>query len=227
MKYLQNIVYIGQDFLKIEFPPRNERVRYEFLDQFMKAKPIYENIALKYKDPDETKLYIRTKIREMNFNILQGELDYWDVQFGKGPMFKQVDSKVIVLSFKGGKVHGLSRIVGLIVAVIGVFLGIGVPLALFSQGILSGPFSIGIGLFVFSCFVSLGKWIGKPLTLWIKGTGVAHRLKGQSIVSDQYFQLSADCGFRGMGKMGILRDNFDKIFKAIIEFLGKVEEEEK
>lgn len=227
MTYLQNIVYIGEDFLKIEFPPRNTRVRYEFLDQFMKAKPIYENIALKYKDPDETKLYVRTKIREMNFAILQGELDYWDVQFGKGPMFKQVDSKVIVLSFKGGKVHGLSRILGLIVAGIGVFLGISIPLVLFSQGILSGPFSVGIGLLVFSCFVSLGKWIGKPLTLWIKGTGVAHRLKGQSIVSDQYFQLSADCGFRGLGKMTILRNDFDKIFKDIIEFLGKVEEEEK
>ena len=227
MKYLQNIVYIGEDFVKVEFPPRNVKVRIEFLDELMKARPVYENIALKYKDPDETKLYIRNKIREMNFNILQGELDYWDVQFGKGPMFKQVDSKVVVLSFKGGKGHGLSRIVGLIVAGIGGLLGVGIPLLLSPQAISGVPFRIIIGLFIFSCFVSLGKWIAKPLTLWIKGTGVAHRLKGQSIVSDQYFQFSADCGFRGMGKMGILRDNFDKIFKATIEFLGEVKEEEK
>ncbi len=238
MKYLQKIIYIGEDFLKIEFPPRNEKVRNEFLDEVMKARPVYENTALKYKDPDETKLYIRNKIKEMNFDILQGELDYWDVQFGKGPMFKQVDSKVFVLSFKGGKGHGLSRILGLIVVGIGgflgigEFLGIGVPLALWSQEILGVPlrgvpFRIGIGLFIFSCFISLGKWIAKPLTLWIKGTGVAHRLKGQSIVSDQYFQFSADCGFQGMGKIDILKDNFDKIFKGIIEFLGKVEEEEK
>jgi len=244
MKYLQNIVYIGEDFIKVEFPPRNVKVRSEFLDELMKAKPIYENIALKYKDPDETKLYVRNKMREMNFDILQGELDHWDVQFGKGPMFKQVDSKVLVLSFKGGKGHVLSMILGLIVVGIGGFLGIGVPLFLSSQAISGVPFRIGtlvlsyqltsgvpfrivIGLFIFSCFVSLGKWIAKPLTLWIKGTGVAHRVKGQSIVSDQYFQLSADCGFQGLGKMGILRDNFDKIFKGIIEFLGKVEEEEK
>ena len=244
MKYLQSIVYIGEDFIKVEFPPRNEKVRYEFLDDVMKAKPVYENIALKYKDPDETKLYIRNKIREMNFNISQGELDYWDVQFGKGPMFKQVDSKAFVLSFKGRKGHGLSRILGLIVVGIGGFLGIGVPLLLSSQATSGVPFRIGtlvlssqaissvpfriiIGLFIFSFFFSLGKWIAKPLTLWIKGTGVAHRLKGQSIVSDQYFQFSADCGFQGMGKMGILRDNFDKIFKGVIEFLGEIKEEEK
>ena len=180
----------------------------------------------------------------MNFNIVQGELDYWDVQFGKGPMFKQVDSKVVVLSFKGGKVHGLSRILGLIVAGIGGFLGISTSLSLSSQAILGVPLIIGplllssqvisgvpfriiIGFLIFSCFLSIGRWIGKPLTLWIKGTGVAHRLKGQSIVSDQYFQFSADCGFKGLGKMNILRSDFDKIFKATIEFLGEVKEEEK
>lgn len=226
-QYLQKIISIGEDFLKIEFPPRNEKVRYEFLDEVMKKRPIYENVALKYKDPDETKLYIRNKIREMGFDILQGELDYWDIQFGKGPMFKQVDSKVFILSFKGGKGHGLSRIIGLIVVAIGGLLGVGVPFVLLSQEILSTPAKIGIGLFIFGCFASLGKWIAKPLTLWIKGTGVAHRLKGQSIVSDQYFQFSVDCGFQGMGKINILRDDFDKIFKGIIEFLGKVEEEEK
>ncbi|MDP2930848.1 MAG: hypothetical protein Q8N56_04605, partial [bacterium] len=225
MQYLQNIVYIGEDFIKIDFPPRNVRIRYEFLDQIMKRKPVYENIALKYKDPDETKLYIRNKIREMNFDIVQGELDYWDVQFGKGPMFKQVDSKVVVLSFKGRKIHGLSRILGLIVTGIGGFLGISASLSLSSQAISGIPFRIGtllllspqaissvpfriiIGFIIFSCFLSIGRWIGKPLTLWIKGTGVAHRLKGQSIVSDQYFQFSADCGFPGLGKMNILRDN--------------------
>ena len=244
MKYLQNIVYIGDDFVKIDFPPRNTKIRYEFLDGLMKAKPVYENIALKYKDPDETKLYIRNKIREMNFDISQGELDYWDVQFGKGPMFKQVDSKVVVLSFKGVKSHVLSKIIGLVVMGIGAFLGVGAslllsshatlgvpfkigPLILSSQTISSVPFRIIIGFFVFSCFFSLGKWIAKPLTLWIKGTGVAHRLKGQSIVSDQYFQFSADCGLQGLGKMSILRENFDKIFKAVIEFLGEVKEEEK
>ena len=247
MKYLQNIVYIGEDFVKVEFPPRNVKVRIEFLDELMKARPVYENIALKYKDPDETKLYIRNKIKEINYDISQGELDYWDVQFGKGPMFKQVDSKVVVLSFKGVKGHGLSRILGLIVVVIGGFLGIGVPLLLLSPQstsdipfkiaklvklvspqVISGvPFRIIIGLLIFNCFVSLGRWIAKPLTLWIKGTGVAHRVKGQSIVSDQYFQFSADCGFQGMGKIDILKDNFDKIFKETIEFLGKVEEEEK
>jgi len=243
MKYLQRIIVIGEDFLKIEFPPRNLKLRYEFLDEIMKTKPVYENIALRYKDPDETKLYVRNKIKETNYDISQGELDYWDVQFGKGPMFKQVDSKVFVLSFKGEKRHGLSGILGLIVVGIGGFLGIRVPLLLSSKVISGVPFKIGtlvlssqvisgvpfkaiIGLFIFSCFASLGRWIAKPLTLWIKGTGVAHRVKGQSIVSDQYFQFSADCGFQGLGKMDILRDNFDKIFKIIIEFLGEVREEE-
>ena len=106
---------------------------------------------------------------------------------------------------------------------IGVVL-LGINMLLPYQGLLEFLIRFIFGLFVSGCFFYLGMWIARPLTLWIKGTGVAYRVKGQSIFSDQYFQFSAACGFQGMGKIDTLRDDFDKIFKEIIEFLGEVKE---
>lgn len=220
MKGFKDIIDVGRDFLRIEFPPKNEKVRNEFLDESMKKKAIYEDVTLKYKDPEKTKLHIRNKIREMKYTVLHGELDHWEVQFGKGPMFRQVDSKSFVLSFKGTKAHNSSKTLGYII------MGIGILTFIF--GLMSQGFAgIVIGFILLISLITLGWWIGKSLTLWIKGTGVAHRLKGYDIFSDQYFQFSAECGFQGMGKMNILREDFDRIFKEIIEFLGEVTEKTK
>ncbi len=213
MREEKNLVNIYNDNILVEFPPKNEKIRNEFLNQSMKNRMIYENATLKYKDPEKTKLYIRTKIRKLGYNILHNELDHWEIKFGRGPMFRQVESKSFVLSLKAIKSNHLSKIIGYITIGIGVFI--------FIISLLSGILESIIGAISLIVLIFVGNWIKAPLTIWIKGEGIAHRIKGKEILSDQYYQFSAECGFKELGKEEILRKDFDIIFKEIIEFLGK------
>lgn len=221
MAGLKNLIEEGQNFLRIEFPPKNDRYRREFLEVSLKKRAVFEDVALKYKDPEKTKLHIREQVRAMDYTIRLGELDHWDIFFGKGPMFRQIDTKVFVLSFKLTKPHKSSKILGYSI------VGFGILLFLLSLLPKDRSSSIFLGILALIVTLTLGLWVARDLTLWIRGTGSAHRVKGQDIYSDQYFQFAASCGFQGLGKIKILRSDFDKLFKDVIEFLGQISEKEK
>ncbi len=222
MKLFRNLIEVGKDSLWIEFPPKNKKVSCEFLDESLKRKAVYEDVALKHKEPEKTKLHIRDRLKGLGYTILHGELDYWDIKFGKGLIFKDVEPKSFVLSFKGMKNHDSSRTLGYAVAAAGM-LSFAI-LAILSI-MYSSVAAALLGYFIASALVASGYWIGKPLMLWIKGTGIiAQRLEGHEVQSSQLFQLCGSCGFQGMGKISILREDLDGAFKSIVEFAGETRE---
>jgi len=113
---------ISGDIINIEVLPKKANIRNEFLSSVLESQPLYEDATLKYKDPEEIKLYIRDLFKERNFTILHGEVDHWNVNFGKGPMFRQVESKTFVITFKGIRHETISSIIGLILMFLS-FLG--------------------------------------------------------------------------------------------------------
>lgn len=235
---IMRLIEVDEDTIRIRLPPKNEEIRKEFLDESLQRNPVYEDVSLRYKDPEETRMHIRGSARGMGYAVLHNEIDHWDVQFGEGPMFRQVVPKTFILTFKGRKFHKAPRIVGYIVMVMGGVLilvslleGLGLYLGafnLFLYGpLLQGPIPIILlTMLGFPGLVAIvvGNWIAKPLMLWIKGTGVAYGVEGKRFFSDQYFQFSAESGFQGMGKAEILREDFDRILEETIRFLGEGEE---
>lgn len=222
MKLFRNLIEVGKDSLWIEFPPKSKKVRKDFLDESLKKKAVYEDVALKHREPEKTKLHIRDRLKGLGYTILHGELDYWDIKFGKGLIFKDMEPKSFVISFKGMKAHDSSRTLGYAAAVAGMLTF--AVLAILSV-MYSSMAAALLGYFLASAMVALGYWIAKPLTLWIKGTGIiAQKLEGNGVQSSQLFQLCGSCGFQGMGKINTLREDLDSAFKNIVEFVGETKE---
>lgn len=229
-----------EEVFTINLLPRNPKVRREFADEQLRDEDIHEDVTLKYKDPEDTKLHIRQEMRDMGYAILHGELDHTTIQFGKEPMFKDVDSKPYVLSFKLEKPLNTPRtlglglaIGGLGVALLSLAVGLNVLLqpdigwvgGLYVYGNLSAALPYLIPVIGGLVLVPVGRWIARSLTLWIKGVGIAHRVKGTDIYSDQFFRFAASCGFDGLEKMSTLRKDFDRIFNDIIQYLGREEQQ--
>jgi len=227
---------ITRNTISIETPPKVRKRIAEFSDRFLRRKQVYDEAMLKYKDPDIIKDFLRDKIREMHYFLAHHEVDHYDVLYGKGPMFKQVDSKTYVLTSKAVKSHLPARIIGItftLLSLIILFTMLYIPVIFFGLPTYAAlvdwllwKFSFyGIaGILIFAVLLKVGLWIAKPLVLWIKGTGVAYKVEGSNVYTDQYFQMAARCGFQGAGKGNIMRNDFYSIMKEIAQFTGKASE---
>jgi len=211
---------VSGDIISIDVLPKKANIRDEFLSNTLESRPLYEDATLKYKDPEEIKLYIRDLFRKRNFTILHGEVDHWSINFGKGPMFRQVETKVFLITFKGIRREALSSIIGLtlvILSLVGIFYG----MLIFAISPL-----FFVSLILSAIFGVVGYYIYYPATIWIKASGAAFRVKGKEILSDIYFQFSGAYGIDLFGtKLNNLRKDFDEIFDSIVKHLGKVGEE--
>lgn len=193
----------------------------EYSEGELKKLTFYIEQFVHYKDLDEAKTFIRQKFKEIYFNAIETDLIYRDVYGTDGPMFRQVDSKEFSIGFKGLKKHSKSTQIGFGLIIFSILL-------LIITSIIPIPQQLDFLRLIFFliCFLifSFGYSLIKPFKIFLKITGVAHKVKGEQILSDIKLQFAGRCGTKSFGRGESFNKSFNKITDETIAFFGKVKD---